>query len=203
MLRTHRVLLMTTLCLILGCQAKPAPREKMLPPPRLDAFGRPLPPYLNPSTTPPLIIKSSEMPSADASSDANWQPLDSTSGELDHGSSTLNFSPRSARWRFSLTSERTAEAEVRPNQDRSYVKVSLWIGDKDPQGKIGLRAVAVNFKRKGGATCVQEFDYGLWPDGSPRPFQITISGTYVTFQAKVEDHGPTIPTPIKPGRSGE
>ena len=194
-------LLALALFLAAGCRGNGPTQEKMPEGLRRDAFGRPMPPLLDPST-PPLVINPTQMSAAPANAD--WQLLDTLGGELDLDSATINFSPRSAHWRFSLTSEKTPRAMFRPNQDLSFVKVSLWIGEKDGNGNIALRPVKVNFSRKGGASCVQEFDNGLFPDGSSRPFQIMINGTYITYLAKVEDLGtPTPASAPKLGRSGE
>lgn len=188
------LLFTSTATALMGCHNH-AERVNKPPEARHDLFGNPLPPLLDPVTTPPLIIN----PTATAPADASWQLLDTAGGELVLASATMNFSPRSAQWRFTLTSEKTPQATARPNQDHSYLKVSLWIGEKDAKGNVALRPVKVDFKRKGGAQCLQEFDNGLWPDGSPRPFQITINGTYVTYLARVEDLGPTATAPPKAG----
>ena len=178
------------LCLVAGwvagCQhrAPPAPPEELAGPMQLKV--------LKPGEARPLVI----VPQAFAPVDAAWQSLAVAGGQLDFGSSPLDFSPRSAQWRFTLTTERTPAATDKPNQDHSHVKISLWIGDKDAAGKVVLRPVKVDFKRKGGAGCVQEFDNGLWPDGTPRPIHIVISGTDIVYSAKVEDLGLTAIKPL-------
>ena len=185
-------LLSLTLILAVGCHANGPAQEKMPEAVRHDAFGRPMLPLLD-ASSPPLVINPTQI--ATAPGDADWQLLDTAGGELDLDSATINFAPRSTHWRFTLTSEKTPKANFRPNQDLSFVKVSLWIGERDGKGNIALRPVKVNFSRKGGASVVQEFDNGLFPDGSPRPFQIMINGTYITYLAKVEDLGANAPKP--------
>ena len=132
----------------------------------------------------PMIFKD---PETFAGPEAHWQPLTSSEGELNLSNATMDFSPRTAQWRFTLTSESTPQALAKLNQDHSHLKINLWIGDKDPQGNVIMHPIPTNFKRKGGAGCVQEFDNGLWPDGTPRPFQLEFSGSYIIYHAKVED----------------
>ena len=144
--------------------------------------------------------------------DVAWQPLDYRAGELSFGSASLDFMPRSTHWRFTFTSDRTPEATSRNGQDHSYLKVNLWMGQRDARGEIGLRAVRlgaertvagakltpVHAKGKGGDGGMMEFDSGLFPDGTPRPFRITVSGNCINYQLNVEDLGPQATPAVKP-----
>ena len=180
-MKRNRVSFLALISLMLGvntgCHDTPAVARGKANAARLSKLNATPPP-------PPLIIKPVETP---VGPNAPWQPLAQSDGELDLSTATLDFSPRSAVWRFTLTSDATPQATAKTGQDHSYLRVNMWIADKDPQGKIIMRPVPTDFKRKAGAGCVQEFENGLWPDGSPRAFQIGISGTYVIYHAKVED----------------
>jgi hypothetical protein len=158
---------------------------------------------LPPLTSGPMnlrVINSSEMPPValpppePAPANAVWESIAVSGGDLDFGNAVLDFSPRSAHWRFLLTSDHLPAAFRIPNRDQSYLQVSLWMGDRDAEGKVVLRPVIVRFQKKGGASCDQQFDNGLWPDGSPRPFRIMINGTFISYQARVEDLGPSATT---------
>ena len=168
------------LLLTLACHDTPATARRKENAARL-AKLKAVPPASAPA---PMFFKDPETVAGPA---APWQPLTSSEGELNLSNAMMDFSPRTARWRFTLTSESTPQTMAKSNQDHSHLKINLWVGDKDPQGNIIMHPVPTNFKRKGGAGCIQEFDNGLWPDGTPRPFQLEISGSYVIYHAKVED----------------
>ena len=180
--------------LLVGCHRDHTAEElqKLLAATKQKEVVSPYPP-LDPKLFPPVTLASTQP----ALPETGWQPLDSRRGELDFGSVTLDFIPRSALWRFRLATESTPEATAKPGQNHSYVKVSLWMGEKDTGGHVGLRAVKVDFKRKGGAWCDQGFSNGLFPDGNPRPFRITISGNYIDYLATVEDLGGEAPVPTR------
>ncbi len=171
------ILILLLLLLNLSCHDSPAQSRRKQNAARLAKLKAT-------SAPAPLVIKDVQ---TTLGPDAPWQTLTSSGGELSLSNATLDFSPRTPRWRFTLTSEPTTQAIVRPNQNHSYIAINLWIGDKDANDKIIMRPVPPRFSRKGGADCIQEFDNGLWPDGTPRPFQIVISGTLVNYQAKVDD----------------
>lgn len=168
------------LLLTLACHVAPATARRKENSARL-AKLKAVPPASAPA---PMFFKDPETVAGPA---APWQPLTSSEGELNLSNAMMDFSPRTAHWRFTLTSESTPQALAKTNQDHSHLKINLWVGDKDPQGNIIMHPVPTNFKRKGGAECIQEFDNGLWSDGTPRPFQLEISGSYVIYHAKVED----------------
>jgi hypothetical protein len=176
------------LCLLgFACRSnQPAPAQK-LPPLTSGPMNLQV---MNSSEMPPVVLA----PPEPAPPDAVWRSLESAGGDLDFGNAVLDFSPRSAHWRFSLSSDHLAAAFRIPNRDQSYLQISLWMGDHNADGKVILRPVVVHFQRKGGAGCVQEFDNGLWPDGSPRPFRIMINGTFINYQARIEDLGPSATT---------
>ena len=165
-------------------------------------------PVLDPTRYPPATME----PMDSAQSVTAWQTLTFRGGELNFNSATIDFIPRSRRWRFTLATGSTPEATDKRGRDHSYIKVNLWMGEKDASGLTGLRIVRIGAEKliagtnygtvhaigAGGDTGIMEFQNGLFTNGTPRPFRLTLTGNFIDYRLTIEDLGETQTPPVKP-----